>query len=459
MNLTSIRQFKTTFQDLMAEDSFRRNLAITFSGQALGQVVGFLFTPFIARAYGPETYGIFSLFIAITTNFFSVATLQLPTGYVAARNTRELHVLLQITFISLLFFTTVFSLGIFLFREPLLNVLNAGSLSYLIYLVPIYALFMGIDYIMLGWNIYLKEFGRGAIAKLTSVIVSKGTTLLYALIVSSSPMGLIAGSFLIYPLESTVKFSKQIRSEFSKVIQFARWSEIKQVFVRYKSYPLFVTPGLLVASINGQLPVYFFSIYFQNSFIGFFSLASSVVTVPISVITNSTATVFLQKAAETQRTNPSLLKDLVLELHKRLFLICFIPLSLFAFFSTWAFVLVFGVQWADAGWVAGFLSVSAILSAPQQPLSVLFRLLNKEHNNLILNTFSIVMRGAGLCIGVFVGNVKIAIAAYALGSIITLVLSLALIFSMVNIKVIKLGWYVLAVLAVFGLLTFQQFYT
>jgi O-antigen/teichoic acid export membrane protein len=316
---------------------------------------------------------------------------------------------------------------------------------------------MGIDYMMLGWNIYLKQFGRGAIAKVTSIILSKSTTLLYALVAAPSPMGLIAGSFLIYPLESTVKFSRQIRSEFSKVARLAHWTEMKRVFLHYKSYPLFVTPGLLVSSINGQLPVYFFSIYFQNSFVGLFSLASSVVTVPISVITNSTSTVFLQKAAETNRTNPALLKDLVLDLHKRLFLICFIPLSLFAFISTWVFVLIFGAQWADAGWIAAFLSVSAILSAPQQPLSVLFRLLNKEHNNLILNTVSIGLRSVGLGLGVFFGDVKVAIAAYALGTIITTILSLGLIFSMVNIKVIKLGWYVLAVLVVFGLLTFQKF--
>lgn len=457
MNLTSIKHFKNSFHGLLGEDSFRRNLAITFSGQAVGQVVGFLFTPFIARAYGPENYGIFSLFVAVTTNLFSVATLQLPTGYVAARSPKELYVLLQITFISLIFFTSIFSIVIFFFKEPLLNVLDAGSLSYLIYLVPIYALFMGFDYMMLGWNIYLKEFGRGAIAKISSVVISKSTTLLYALIAAPSPIGLIAGSFLIYPLESAIKFSRQVRSEFSNVNKLPSWQETKTTLQHYKSYPLFVTPGLLVASINGQLPVYFFSIYFQNSFVGLFSLANSIVTVPVSVITNSTTTVFLQKAAETLRTNPLLLKDLVMELHKKLFLICFIPLSLFAFASTWLFVLVFGIQWQEAGWIAAFLSISTILSAPQQPLSVLFRLLNKEHKNLTLNAVSILMRALGLSVGAFFGDVKIAIAGYALASIVTLSLSLGLIFSMVKIELIKLGWYVLAVLTIFALLTFQQF--
>ena len=159
---------------------------------------------------------------------------------------------------------------------------------------------------------------------------------------------------------------------------------------RFKSYPLLVTPGLLVTSISGQLPVYCFSVFFQNTYIGLFALANSIITVPISVITNSTTTVFLQKAAETNRTNPALLKNLVLALHKRLFLISFLPLILFALISDWVFSFIFGAAWQQAGWIAAFLAISTILAVSQQPLSVLFRLLNREQDNFILNVIQLV---------------------------------------------------------------------
>jgi O-antigen/teichoic acid export membrane protein len=455
--LIFIKDFKNIFQSLLAEDSFKRNLAITFSGQALGQVIGFLFTPFIARIYGPASYGVFSLFMAIASNFASVSTLQLPTGYVSARNSRELNVLLQITSLSLIFFTAVSALIIGFFKDDLLHALDADSLAFLIYFIPAYVLFMGFDYMLLGWNIYLKEFGRGAIAKISSIIVSKGVTLIYGALIATSAIGLIFGNFLIYPLESTIKLSKQIRFDFSAVVRLANWIELKSVFIRFKSYPLFVTTGLLVSSFNGQLPVYFFSIYFENSFVGLFALANSLVTVPVSIITNSTTTVFLQKAAETQKSNPALLKELVFVLHKRLFQICFIPLTLFAFVSHWVFILIFGNEWEQAGWIAAFLSVSTILAVPQQPLSVLFRLMNREHNNLLLNIVSIGLRSIGLGIGAYYNDVKMAVSGYAFASIVTMVLSLGLIFKMVNIKLTRLNWYVFAVLVIFTLLTFQKF--
>lgn len=458
MNLLSIKRFHTSFSGLLAENSFKRNLAVTFSGQAIGQVLGFLFTPFIARAYGPETYGVFSVFVAISTNLFSFATLQLPTGYVAAKSSRELHVLIHITLLNLVLVIGISYLIISLFKAPILEALDASSLDLLIYAVPAYALFMGIDYIMLGWNIYLKEFGRGAIAKSSSILVSKTITLCYGILIAPTPFGLIVGSFTAYPVESLIRFSKKVKSEVSFLKRLPPWSEIKRVLIQYKSYPLFVTPGLLVSSINGQIPLYLFSIYFQSTFAGFFSMASSVVTVPLSVITNSTTTVFLQKAAETNRTNPKLLKELVLKLHKRLFLAAVFPLTIFAFVSNWLFEFVFGAQWEGAGTIAGFLAIGAILSTPQQPLSVLFRLLDREQYNLTLNTVSIILRSAGLAVGIFVGSVDISIVFYTLASIMSIAISLALIFSFVGLSIRKLIWYIVTVLFVFGLLIFQTFY-
>lgn len=458
MNLLSLRNFRISVRELLAENSFKRNLALTFSGQAVGQVLGFLFTPFIARAYGPETYGIFSIFVAISTNLFSFATLQLPTGYVSARNSRELHVLIQITLFNLFLVVGLSLVIISAFKTPVLELLNASSLNYLIYAVPVYAFFMGIDYVVLGWNIYLKEFGRGAIAKTSSILVSKSLTLCYAILIAPASLGLIAGSLTAYPTESLIRLSKKMRSEISFLRRLPSWSEIKGVLIRYKSYPLLVTPGLLVSSINGQIPLYLFSLYFQNTFAGFFSMANSVVTVPLSVITNSTTTVFLQKAAETHRNNPELLKELVLKLNKRLFLAGFFPLTLFGFLSPWLFVLIFGRQWNGAGTMAAFLAIGAILSTPQQPLSVLFRLLDREQYNLALNTISIFLRTAGLAVGIIADSINVSIACYTLASILTLTISLGTIFSLVKLKLGNLAWYIIAVLTVFSVLTFQTFY-
>jgi len=452
-----IKEFKNIWEGLRVKDSFARNLAISFSGQAVGQILGFAFTPFIARTYGPDNYGIFALFFAIASNISLVSTFQLPTGYVSASSKKDLHILIQITFFVLSFFTILSALILFFFKERAVLFFEAGNLDLLIYLIPVYVLFMGVEYIMLGWNIYLKQFGRGAMGKIASIVTSKGLTLLYGILMVPSPIGLIGGNFTIYPLEVLAKLSPQIRADVVSLLKPFSWQEIKNVCRRFKSYPLLVTPGLLVTSISGQLPVYCFSVFFQNSYIGLFALANSIITVPISVITNSTTTVFLQKAAETNRTNPAVLKNLVLALHKRLFLISFLPLILFALISDWVFSFIFGAAWQEAGWIASFLAVSTILAVSQQPLSVLFRLLNREQDNFILNVISIGLKLGGLSVGVFYNDVKIAVAAYSLTSILSTSLSLTWIFRMVQLSFRNLIWYVLVVLAIFVVIALQKF--
>lgn len=457
MNLSGIKDLKTIWDKLRVENSFSRNLAITFSGHALGQVLGFLFTPFIARIYGPENYGIFALFSAIASSFALISTFQLPTGYVAAKDKRELHVLIQLTIYVLVFFTTLSILVLVFFKEAFMDFFDAGSLNFLIYFIPLYVFFMGIDYVLLGWNIYLKQFGRGAVAKISSVLISKGVTLVYG-IFQPTAAGIILGNFIVYPMESAVKFSRQVRDDFVNVVKFVGFRQLKEVFLRFKSYPFLVTPGLLIANLNGQLPVFCFSFYFQQANAGLFALANSIITVPISVITNSTTTVFLQKAAETQKADPLLLKDLVISLYKKLFLISFLPLTIFAFASEWVFSLVFGSVWEQAGVYAAFLSISAILSVPQQPLSVLFRLLHREHFNLFLSIGSIAMRTAGLGLGVYYQDIKMSVVGYALASIITMAISISLIFRMVKVSLWELIWYLLAVLAVFTLVVLQKLF-
>jgi O-antigen/teichoic acid export membrane protein len=101
-----VEDFRRGFR---TKGSFTQNLAITFSGNVMAQVIGFAFTPFIARIYGPEAYGVFALFIAVVNNLSPLSTLQFPSGYVATKNDGEFYRIVKITLGVLIFGTTVYS--------------------------------------------------------------------------------------------------------------------------------------------------------------------------------------------------------------------------------------------------------------------------------------------------------------------------------------------------------------
>lgn len=433
-----IRKLTQHLQDLksgfVSKGTFTQNLALTFSGNVVAQVFGFLFTPFIAHIYGPEVYGLFALFMSITNNLSPLATLQFPAGYVVARNEDEFQNLLKLTFLSLIFFTGMTCLLTYLFSVELLTFFNAKTLIPYAVFIPLYIFFIGFDFTLLGWNIRLKEFKRGAFGKVLAIAGSKGFTVGYGFFIAPVAPGMIVGNLLSYPFESLIKFSRSIRNDFHKVFQRVSLRELNITFQRFRAYPLFVTTGSIINNISNVLPIYYFSAAFTQSTVGYFALASSLVTMPVNIIVASSTTVFLQRAADVHLNAPDELKALTHRLYKRLFWPSFVALVIFALVSEWAFVLVFGETWRPAGVFASFLAITSVFSVPANPLSVLFRIVNRERTNFIINVSFTILKFAGLFWGIQQGEIIYSIIGFSLASMISYGIQLFCIFDIVKLN-------------------------
>ncbi len=415
--------------------SFAQNFAITFSGNVAAQLLGFLFTPFIARIYGPESYGVFALFIAVVNNLSPLSTFQLPTGYVSAENDAEFFGIVKITLINLFAFSSICFVVIFFFGEWIVSFFNVVALhSYLVW-IPVYLVFMGFDSILLGWNIRLKEFKRSAIAKIFSTTVSKSTSLLIGVLYQSSASGIIIGNLLAYPIESAMKLSRAIRAiGLVTILNSTPLLELRLILKKYREYIFFVTPGVFVTNLSNMLPVYFFSMTFNGKDTGLFALASTMVSMPLALIVNSTIAVFLQKAAETINQSRADLGRLVLSLYKKLFPIGFVSLALLAFTSKWIFKWVFGDDWELSGTFVSFLCIAFSFSVVYGPLSVLFRLLNFERVNFFTNVLFFGMKFLGLWLGVLYNNIVFSVIGYSIASLISNWISLVIIFRLVKLS-------------------------
>ena len=80
-------------------------------------VIGFLLTPIIARIYGPEAYGQFAIFTALASIVQPISTFQLPTGYVASKNIKQLSAVIKITLLTLIFSSILLLVLVFLLKS------------------------------------------------------------------------------------------------------------------------------------------------------------------------------------------------------------------------------------------------------------------------------------------------------------------------------------------------------
>ncbi len=457
MKWSAIEHINSLARQVKARDTFARNLALTFSGNAVATLVGFCFTPFIARIYGPTAYGIFAFFGAVTSTLSPISTLRFPSAYVVADNDNEFYDLVRVTIITLLAGTGLVTFSVFAMDESLLDYFGKVEVSQYLYFVPLYFFFMGANHLFLGWNIRLKEFGRGAATKVISVVISKGFTLAGGLAFTPSAFFIILGNLLLYPLEAGLKAPSRLRRELVALLRTTP-GNLRATFSKFRAYPLFVTPGLLMNNFALQLPVYFVSLGFATAYVGHFSLATNLVTMPLSIATNSTTTVFLQKAAELHK-NGTPLGSYVRRLYKRLFLLALIPLTVLAFISEWVFVVIFGEDWRPAGVVASVLALSAVFSLPWNPLSVLFRVMFKERINFVLNVGQLVLKAIALWIGVVVlGDFYITVALFGFVTILGYVMSLYAIFRLTGLSLSILLRDSAVVMAIFALILFFKLY-
>jgi O-antigen/teichoic acid export membrane protein len=418
--------------EITAKGSFAHNLAITFSGNAVAQLIGFCFTPFIARLYGPEAYGLFALFVGIANNISPLATLQLPSGYVVATDQKEFANLVKLTLLILLAVTSTLITTVAVLNDFILEFFDVPELDGYLPLLPMYLFLMGLDYIMLGWTTREKKFRDIAKARLVSIFFSKVFTVVFALVAQPLAIGMIVGNLLNYPINSIGLARLRVIPILTDLPKL-NFDGVLVTLRKYINYPLYLMPAVFVSGLSNQLPIYFFSVFYSPSSLGHFALANGVISAPLSIIVTSSSVVFLQKAAETYAKSSSLLGEIVLRLYHRMLLITTPPLIAMSLSSKWLFTLVFGSEWAPAGTMAAFISLS-VLPVVSGPLSSIYRIVDRQRLEFSLNVMSLFLKASAILVGIYYDNIIIATISYCFASYISAIVSILVVFRLLSIK-------------------------
>lgn len=415
---------------LLSTGTVTQNLAITLSGNFIAQGIGFLLTPVIARIYGPEAYGLFSLFMATANAMAPFATLQLPAGFALVPEEESFKKLLRVTFFWLFLFV-VLALGLVIaFGNWMSDALQAPALMPLLLLLPLHLLVTGMDEILLGWSIRRAEFQRSAVGRVFAVLTGKLTTVAMGWLVGPKAMGIVIGNMIQYPLDSLAKLGRNRPAFLLPVPSIA---EMGRVLKTYASYPVFVATGVAISNLGNQAPIYVLAAVQGDRSAGLFAMAASLVLMPLNLVINSSAAVFLQKSAEVLQTDPSSLGPLARKLHDRLFVLGAVGLLSFALISEPLISLLLGEPWREAGRFAGLLAAGSLLVASSFTLSVTFRHKGKEHINFWLQVVFLMLKLVTLLIALRYGSMHETVFAYAVAISLTSFINLLILFRMLGI--------------------------
>lgn len=398
--------------------SFAQNFAVTFSGTAAVAVLGFAVSPIMTRLYGPQSYGLFAVFNALVSNVNLFSTLGYAPAFVLPRQRKRFLALVQLTVLLSLIALLVMSLAFWLMHEKLLYWLKAEELGIWFSVIPFAVFVYNLNVLMSAWYLRTKDFKKRAGIDVVTAVAGRSLTLGIGWIGHGPVGGLLLGDMFSKVTMFFTMLFNGIHRQLGELWHPFSWARIRAVAWEYREYPFYVMPTAYLNTVAGQLPIFFLTTGFGTGAVGLYAFSTSLLELPINLIGNAVAPVFLQKAAETHQQQPDRLKQICLDLYNKLFYFGLLPFGIITIFGDWIFSFVFGPRWEQAGVFTGYLGYYYIFKLASYATSPVYAVLQRQRIALLGTLLLVLARAGSLLLGIKLHNLNLGMMLFGISSLV-----------------------------------------
>ncbi|CDT25045.1 putative Polysaccharide biosynthesis protein [Vibrio coralliirubri] len=403
---------------------FKKNIVKLVSGTFFSQVVLLVSTPFLTRLYSTEDFGLLSLFVSVLGVSSVSASLRynraipLPKDELSA--IRILTLGGMITLVS-----SLISLLIILFFK--FGYFQSDTNFDDIFLViPIAILSVGLYDILNYWCIRTNKFGVIAKSKVIQAVVTASIQLsmfsfgAFSLVVGHTLGLVVALLFFLVVLKVQLNFD---------------WAEIRLEAKRYKDFPKYSTFEALLNSFGNNSPILLVTLFFGQSFAGMYALTYKVLSLPMNLIGAAVGQAYFSKAAKLYETDK--VGNFTLDLF-RVLLSIGMPFAIMLFLSApFIFDMVFGKDWADAGYFARYMTPWLLLVFISSPLSSIIAIAEKQKESLIFQSAFLFVKVAVIYLSSQLGNAFITVVLLSIFSSVMLVMFIVWLLSLSGCNILE----------------------
>jgi lipopolysaccharide exporter len=374
---------------------FVNNVLKLLSGSAIAQLLGILLVPVVTRLYLPDDYGIYQLFISITTILGTVACLSYHMALMLPKEDDDSANVLALCLMFTPVVAVIGSLPFILFAEEIAELLNAPDLADYMFLIPVMVFLLGANTALNYWQTRRTRFGTLSVSRVVNSVSSKGVQIGVGAS-SATPFGLISGN-VFGNLFSNIVLLHSLGKD-KRPMGNISWKRMRELAVRYKKFPLITSWSSVSNAISLQVPSLMLSYFFTTTVVGYYSVANQVINIPIAFIGAAVGQVFFQKASEHMNRTGSV-REIVSEVHGRLISIGVFPFLVLMVTGQEIFSFVLGVEWSEAGLYAMILAPWIFLVFVSSPMASIFSVLERQGVGLSFNILLLGSRFGTLLIG------------------------------------------------------------
>jgi O-antigen/teichoic acid export membrane protein len=377
---------------------FVQNVGKLVLGSGLGQLVSFAAAPFIARLYGPESFGEQSALLSVVAPMAALTSMAFPIAIVIAQADDEALALSRLAFWGSLVLSSIATLLLLVEDMWLLRWLGLAEIGAYTALIPVLVVLttanMSAGYMMTRYG----AFGLSAWASVATAAVGNLSKLAFG-VASPNTLSLIAGNALGY-LVGPVMAHRLCRRTSAKALRVLM-AELKATAHRHWDFPLLRAPQNFIAALSQAMPVIGLTAGFGPKAAGHYAMALAITGAPITLIGNAVQSVLYPRltAAAQAREDTSRLLILstlgLVALGAPFFL-------LITFFGAPLFEALLGPGWREAGVYSALLVPFLWLGLANRPAVSLIPALGLQNGLLIYEIIGTAAKAAAIYFGLFV---------------------------------------------------------
>tara|TARA_R100000789_G_scaffold74038_1_gene69654 strand:+ start:516 stop:1796 length:1281 start_codon:yes stop_codon:yes gene_type:complete len=392
---------------LLKSSQLVRNVTAVATGTAAAQVIVVAFSPLITRIYGPEAFGLQGVFLSLVAILSPVITMRYPMAIITAENEDEA---LQLSTLSLLIagcFAVTLWIIIIAGGEPLLQLLGIQDIGTLILFLPIALLSVAYEDVMSFQAARLNAFKLIGKVEVFRALFSNLARLLGGIVAPIAAVLVVVAS--VAPAFKAVMLRKGTAKLHQSSLYPFRTGGVK-LLKRHQDFAVYRMPTDLLNALAQSVPVLLLAALFSPAIAGLYTLAFSVINLPLNILGLAIGNVLYARFAELQRERKPLL---ILTLKATLFqlLVPGLGVGLFSLVFPDLFVLIFGPEWRVSGEFAQWMTLWIICMLVNIPSVRALPVIRQQKWHLLFNALIFL----GGVIGIYLGY---QIEATAIGSVI-----------------------------------------
>jgi O-antigen/teichoic acid export membrane protein len=294
---------RNILKSLRTEGSFVQNFSIVFGGKSVIFLIGFVFTPIIARIYSQEAYGSFALYNAIVMNLSILLGMRIPSAFVNIQSNQKFRRTIQSLFGFVLIGIALICIAFILFDSWIFSSVKNKSLIGSWHFIGLGTLLYIMTDIFGNWNVREKAFKKSTTVAVSETLSTKISTSGIGLLGLNMHFGLIIGELIGKTAHILIQIPLFVRKRVHYLIPNFSIKQFQWLVSEFREYPIYLLPSTWISQFTNSATIFYLSYLFSAELVGSYSMSIGLVAIPVMLVAYAGQPILMQKVVQLKEQN------------------------------------------------------------------------------------------------------------------------------------------------------------